>query len=198
MDERLSFLKYFAASSEFEINKVHLKTIYDLFANSPLKSDLGRFLVWCKNACESQSSLSKILDLNEVGSFFTELMDNKTLDVSTLPMVGFDFLSHYFISVNQSSQKLLKVAEEVKETKTNWRSNYFRLNVLDDSEVEDEEKSDTNFKVTTNPNELEHLGMVWNLVLDCNNSEVVPKAVKFLIKCYMSLSDDLLERKGEI
>jgi len=100
VDERLSFLKYFAAASEFELNKVHLKEIYDLFASSPLKSDFARFLVWCKTACESQSSVSKILDLNEVGSFFTELMNNKTLDVSILPMVGFDFLSHYFISVN--------------------------------------------------------------------------------------------------
>ena len=124
-------------------------------------------------------------------------MDNKTLDVSTLPMVGFDFLSHYFISVNQSSQKLLKVAEEVKETKTNWRTNYFRLNVMDDSE-EEEEKLDVNFKVTSHPDELEHLSMVWNLVLECNNYEVIPKAVKFLIKCYMSLSDDLIEKKGEI
>mmetsp|Transcript_40518 Transcript_40518/g.29169 ORF Transcript_40518/g.29169 Transcript_40518/m.29169 type:complete len:95 (-) Transcript_40518:6823-7107(-) len=92
IDERLAFLKYFAAVSEFQVNKVHLKVIYDLFYTSPLQSDFGRFLVWCKNACESQSSTSTILDLNEVGSFFTELMENKILDVSTLPMVGFEFL----------------------------------------------------------------------------------------------------------
>jgi len=69
---------------------------------------------------------------------------------------------------------------------------------MDDSDAEDEEKTDVNFKVTSHPDDLEHLSMVWNLVLDCNTSEVVPKAVKFLIKCYMSLSDDFIEKKGEI
>lgn len=33
-----------------------------------------------------------ILDLNEVGEYFTELIINKSIDVETLPLVGFEFI----------------------------------------------------------------------------------------------------------
>jgi hypothetical protein len=33
-----------------------------------------------------------ILDLNEVGEFFSDKMKSKELDLRTLPIVGFEFL----------------------------------------------------------------------------------------------------------
>jgi len=70
VEERLNFLKTFAANSSFEVTKVHLKIIYDLLSGSPVKGDLEEFLKWCKNACENLSD--RIVDLNEVGEFFSE------------------------------------------------------------------------------------------------------------------------------
>jgi hypothetical protein len=58
-------------------------------------------LTWCKISCEQSSAVTTILDLNEVGEFFTEKMKSKELDVRNLLGVGFDFLQHYFLSVNE-------------------------------------------------------------------------------------------------
>ena len=66
------------------------------------------FLTWCKSSCEQSTSLSQILDLNEVVEFYSEKMNNGSLDVKNLLVVGFDFLQHVFISVNEHSRKLIK------------------------------------------------------------------------------------------
>ena len=57
-----------------------------------MPSDQEEFLTWCKGSCESSSPTTTILDLNEVGEFFTEKMTSKELDVKNLLVVGFDFL----------------------------------------------------------------------------------------------------------
>ena len=63
-----------------------------MVTDSHIPGDKDEFLVWCKGLCESSSYSSSILDLNEVGEFFTEKMKSKELDIKTLPLVGFDFL----------------------------------------------------------------------------------------------------------
>jgi hypothetical protein len=42
-----------------------------------------------------------VLDLAEVGEFFTEKIACKELDVRSLTPVGFEFLQFYFISLNE-------------------------------------------------------------------------------------------------
>lgn len=49
---------------------MQLKVIYDLLAGSPVSGDLEELLKWCKNACENLTD--RIVDLNEVGEFFSE------------------------------------------------------------------------------------------------------------------------------
>lgn len=56
-----------------------------------------------------------ILDLNEVGEYFTELILKKSISVETLPLVGFEFIQSYFISVNENDSKILR--HEVEEKK---------------------------------------------------------------------------------
>jgi hypothetical protein len=100
-------------SYDFKITKQELSIIYDLLVKeSPIPSDNEEFLIWCKNLCESSSISKTILDLNEVGEFFTSKMKNRELDIKSLPLVGFSFLQHYFLTVNEKSQKLLKSAQK--------------------------------------------------------------------------------------
>ena len=49
---------------------MQLKVIYDLLAGSPVSGDLDELLKWCKSACENLTD--RIVDLNEVGEFFSE------------------------------------------------------------------------------------------------------------------------------
>lgn len=74
-------------------------------------------MTWCKSSCEESTAINPILDLNEVGEFFSEKMKNGSLDVKNLLVVGFDFLQQYFLSVNEQSQKLIKTQPASKKTK---------------------------------------------------------------------------------
>jgi hypothetical protein len=115
IEERLQFLKYYASVSDYQFRKVQLRVIYDSLSNeSPIESDQFEFLNWCKQACESTTASNVILDLNEVGEYFTELIINKSIDVETLPIVGFEFIQNYFISINENDSKILRTHVEVK------------------------------------------------------------------------------------
>jgi hypothetical protein len=105
IDERLQFLKYLATvSTDYQVSKSDLETLYEhLVTNSPIPSDQDEFLTWCKSSCEQSSATTSILDLNEVGEFFSEKMNNGSLDVKNLLVVGFNFLQQYFLSVNEQS-----------------------------------------------------------------------------------------------
>jgi hypothetical protein len=58
------------------------------------------------------------LDLEMVGTFLSDMISSKALDLARMPIAGFNFVSDYFMSVNESNSKLLKLPKEVKKTKT--------------------------------------------------------------------------------
>lgn len=86
-----------------------------LVTGSRIPSDQEELLLWCKSSCEQSSQTTQILDLNEVGAFFSEKMNTGELDVKNLLVVGFDFLQQYFISVNENSQKLIRTQQAAKQ-----------------------------------------------------------------------------------
>ncbi len=104
IDERLSFIKYLASVSRYQVSKADLEAFYDhLVINSVISSDQDELLTWCKSSCEESTAANPILDLNEVGEFFSDKMKTGSLDVKNLLVVGFDFLQQYFLSVNEQS-----------------------------------------------------------------------------------------------
>ena len=86
-------MELYATESTFVIKKNELRTIFDLLTQTNIKSDMIEFFSWCKEVYEDQKPKNPILDLDEVGNFFVELMDQKVIDLKTLPLVGFDFLA---------------------------------------------------------------------------------------------------------
>lgn len=88
-------------------------------------------------------------------------MQNGELDVKNLIVVGFDFLQQYFISVNESQQKIMKVVPKQTINKNRYATtitygynsmgNYGRINNLKPAE---EEASNNQFKLSVTPAEL--------------------------------------------
>jgi len=85
--------------------------------NSPVKSDYNEFLNWCNDSVKLQTAFVSVLDLDEVGEFFSELISNQTLNLAELPVVGFEFLTMYFISKNHNENKLLRITPPEKKKK---------------------------------------------------------------------------------
>lgn len=199
IEERLQFLKYFATQSDFEFKKVQLRVIYDsLSVQSPIKQDQNEFLIWCKNCCAE----SGVLDLNEMGEYFSELMAENKLDIESLSVVGFEFLQNYVISVNQNQSNLLKLPAKQKASKNThagvvWNSYYMSSYVDDTKEESEDEDQDTNFNVLIDPSKLVKIDMIWTIVRFAQNPTVVKRSIDLLIKIHTQLHDDLNDRKGE-
>jgi hypothetical protein len=199
IEERLSFLKYFATQSDFEFKKVQLRVIYDSLSQSPIRQDQAEFLTWCKQCCQEQ----RVLDLSEMGEYFSELMQSNKLDVETLSVVGFEFLANYVVSVNENQSNLLRLPPKEKKQKNThagvtWNSYYVdNTNNAADSDDDDEEDS-TNFSILIDPRKLEKLDMIWVIIKKAQNPLVVKRSIDFMIKIYTNLCDDLKDRAAEI
>ena len=57
--------------------------------------------------------------------------------------------------------------------------------------VQPEPEEDATFKLKKETKDLKHLDIIWNLALECQNENVVPKAIDFLIKSYTSFVDEI-------
>ena len=75
-------------------------------SDSKIASDVEALYKWFKNSCDSQDSSVSILDINEVGEFFTDKMKAKEMDPSTLSIDGFDCIQSYFLLSNEKENKL--------------------------------------------------------------------------------------------
>lgn len=121
--------------------------------------------------------------MNEVGEFFTELIINKSLDIETLPLAGFDFLQNYFITVNEKLKNLIKLEKKKVASVINttagvtWNSYYVSSSPIVESKDDDE----PSFNVLVNPINLEKSELIWMFVLRSNDKVVNKKAIDFLI-----------------
>jgi len=130
LDERLQFLKMYAANSNFAFTKQHLKVVYDMLASSPVSSDLDQFLRWCKKACENLTD--QVVDLNEIGAFFSEQIAQGVLNLKSMPPTGFHFVQMFFVSANLNQGKIQSGVRPVKKQKkkkkqSEWGTNFYNL-----------------------------------------------------------------------
>jgi hypothetical protein len=80
-------------STEFQISQTELDFIYSLMGKKVVfDSDPDLFLKWCKNTCDKQTSTNIMLDLEEVGKFFSKKMSDGDLELSNLSLIGFELL----------------------------------------------------------------------------------------------------------
>ena len=121
---------------------------------------------------------TSVLDLDEVGEFFSELIQSNRLDLKMLPLVGFDFLSMYFISQNDLEDKLTKInfVKKIK-TKTYTSGGYYGASKWkdDDSSDDDDEQQidDATVKVNVDPSQLTKIDMIWQIALEVEDEVVV-------------------------
>jgi hypothetical protein len=114
---RLFFMKFLASTStEFTISQVELQHLYSIMVKDRIfEADSDNFLLWCKTTCDQSSALNQLLNLEDVGLFFTNKIEDGDLEIETLSLTGFNLLQSYFLSSNEQERKLLRI--EAKETR---------------------------------------------------------------------------------
>ena len=88
------FIKFLAQSStEFCISQTELEHLYEVMAkNKIFDSDSDNFLLWCKSTCDLSTQTNQLLNLEDVGDFFTKKIENGDLELAKLSLTGFDLL----------------------------------------------------------------------------------------------------------
>jgi hypothetical protein len=89
-------------------------------------------------------------------------------------------------------KKLSKIVKDEKKETTATTGYYYSSWSSDKNEdFKDDpaQDDDATFKINCDPTQLTNLEMVWTLALECDDAEVVPKSVAFLVNCYLSLAD---------
>ena len=82
-----------------------------LVSDPILNSDENAFLEWCKLTCEQGSVSNKqVINMKEVGEFFSEKINNEKFNVKKMTEVGFQFLQAYFISSNEENNNIIKIS----------------------------------------------------------------------------------------
>lgn len=195
LDERLHFLQMYAANSNFAVTKQHLKVVYDMLACSPVKSDLDQFLRWCKKACENLTD--QIVDLNEIGEFFSEQIAQGVLDLKSMPPTGFHFVQMFFVSANINAGKILsrmRPQKKIKKKKKNEWTNFYSL--WDEPEKqepdanEDADQEAPYFANLQDPAQLLHMHIIWSIVLESEVKEVYEPAINLLVHSHLSFYDE--------
>ena len=214
IDHRLAFIKYYAqVNDDYCVSQKELGVIYDLLVTkSAVASDEQEFLTWCKSSCESQSSKASIMDMQEVGHFFTDKIQKKELDLKNLGPTGFDFLKQYFLSVNMGESKMEEVKPKTSSYSygSGYNANRYAQNYryswsadtgygasYGSSSTKTEEK-EKKYVSKVLPKDLHEYNMLWTLVLECQQPQVSEQVVAFFIQVHLQLVKDLEEEKTNI
>ena len=75
-------------------------------------SDSDNFLLWCKATCDMNTASVQLLNLEDVGRFFSKKMEDGDLDVETLSPTGFELLQSYFLSSNENGGKITRIEKK--------------------------------------------------------------------------------------
>lgn len=156
-----------------------------------LPTDQDDFLQWCKKTCDKQTAVNTLMDLSEVGQFFTAKMADGDMPVANLSVTGFDLLQSYFVSANEAldnikREKSAGVADSTKMQSYNPVAGTYSYSFAKKVEAEPE----LNIQVMIDPLKLAHLDIVWKMALECQQENVIPKAKDFLIRVFSCLSEE--------
>ena len=135
------------------------------------------------------------MDMTEVATFFKDLISTKTLNIKTLPMIGFDFLSNYFLSINEQKGFIEKIKAPAAKPKAN--TGWFISWGASGKKKEEEKEEPIKFKITAEPHYLVDLEIIWTLALEALDEEVQKEAIVFLVSCYIEVDEEVIDKRIE-
>jgi len=132
----------------------------------------------------------------ETGVFLSELIADKTLDLERLPLVGFQFIQDYFISLNADGEnpKLKKIPPPLKKAKVQqnqgWNNNfYFGNQKQEEKEDKPKEEFTPHVLVQCEPHTLDQIELIWTIALTSLDSDVTEKASNLLVMLMINVED---------
>jgi len=110
---RLLYIEFFVTESSGKISVDQLRAIFNIISKTRIKADITEFYAWCKSAFETQAYFAKIIELDDLGSFFQVLMQDGVLDLKSLPLIGFELIAEYWMKVNDQVNNIKKKFKRV-------------------------------------------------------------------------------------
>ena len=112
-----------------------------------------------------------------------------------MPATGFHFIQMFFVSANIDSNNVLRQSKQKKTKKK--KNSGFGGNMYsslwdepaekEEDASEDKDKETPYFLVMDDPSDLQHLDMIWSIVLESEVEEVYTDAIHLLVYSYLSI-----------
>jgi hypothetical protein len=184
---RLLYIEFFVDKSSSKLSVENLRAIFDIISKTGIKADITDFYAWCKSAFETQAYFAKIIELEDLGALFQVLMQDKLLDLSSLPLIGFDLIAEYWMKVNDQVNNIKKKYKRVKieEKVYAWQKD------TEYNKVQEDDTDEPPFSVWRDPANLLQVELIEAIVLQSEVPDVYNKAIKFLIYMYTALEKDM-------
>ena len=78
------------------------------------QSDSNLFYQWLKEVCDLHSQYCAVVDLSDLISFFSDqILKEQTKVFNTISLEGFNCIQSFFILLNESSKKLLRLNQNI-------------------------------------------------------------------------------------
>lgn len=108
-----------------------------------------------------------------------------------MPLTGFYFIQMFFVSSNIAANNMLQIAKpKKKKEKANadWGNYQIYWDDVEDNQAteDDDDKETPYFKVFCDPVDLQHLDIIWQIVLKSEVEEVYKPAVSLLVYSHLS------------
>lgn len=116
-------------------------------------------------------------------AFFSDGIKSKQISIDSLPLDGFSVIRSLFISQNAS-------AGNFEELPRISRKKQPFIEVQAD---------DADFTVKVASNQIDNLGMLWDIVLSSSDAQVLQQSLGVLVNCYLSVdSRQIAEKSSEL
>ena len=192
--ERLQFIHYLLANNsagEIKLTYELLSELWDVIVNNALiPSERDVVYKWIKEIAESKSGFPMSID--DLRKFFTEMMStNPNQESQRMTKEGFKCFKNVFLVINEKLTKISKVNVNASST-SSYTSIYGGYPYMSNRQ-NDEKKKERNFgyKINVFPNELEGINSIWDFILVAEEGKVADKAIDFLNKLYLHVSNEL-------
>ena len=115
-------------------------------------------------------------------------MEAGELNLKTLPLVGFEFLGAFWISINVDKKKV-RSAKKVESKKEDKIIQWWQKEYKEYDEVEEDRNDDPPFTVLIHPENLDKTELIWRIALESEIPEVYSKSILFLVYSHMALDE---------
>lgn len=196
--ERLQFIVDFYKFYKVMLSIDHLNFLWKILANNPpSKANCEVFFKWMNNQVNSMDTKQYcVLNKDILEHFFSEYLISPDNKYATLESEGFNLIKTLFKLINEKAHKLQILNSQQARKEHGTVSSACGSTLT--STTYGSGANTKEFITYVHPDEMKGIEVLWKIVVECTDIEVIAHCIMFIDSLFHNLSDTLLDRRMEI